>query len=439
LDKEALRLRAAALSSHIEMVVSYKYKIDPRVPKPWQITVRRNHLVEDVISRFSRITPRTSYLLAAPTEAHFEDNAGNLEEGIDHGGLSSDLFCVFWRAALSPSAHLFESAPDADNGWALLPSPAADRQQMRSLGRAMLKCIIDRRLLCRGLSPFVYEFLLDTHERRVLDSLHTALDALSDFDPVLASSWSRLLCRRAPLDGLSLADFVEGATEEPVTAGNIGEAVLRGCRHRLLDKRLDALTALAEGFSEFIDIRSQLAAFSPPQLRALVEGSPSLPASALVDCFELTSITVALYGPSASAVWRPYPSSTPATASAAAAATSAADADATDAADSSSARSGSVAVDLLRWLREILADETLLSEKHRWQLLEWCTALPALPFDGLRRKIRLRLNSSADTSALPEVRTCDFELFLPPYASREQLLERLLVALSHRHDGFFLE
>ena len=71
----------------------------------------------------------------------------------------------------------------------------------------------------------------------------------------------------------------------------------------------------------------------------------------------------------------------------------------------------------------------------RRRLFEWCTARSALPAAGLKDKIRLRHHDVA-TSILPECHTCTHELHLPPYASTAQLLERLLLALDHRNDGF---
>ena len=83
----------------------------------------------------------------------------------------------------------------------------------------------------------------------------------------------------------------------------------------------------------------------------------------------------------------------------------------------------------------MLGDEEGFPEALRVQLFEWCTARSALPAAGLKEKIRLR-HYDVGTANLPEVHTCTSELHLPPYASAEQLRERLLLALEHRGDGF---
>ena len=88
----------------------------------------------------------------------------------------------------------------------------------------------------------------------------------------------------------------------------------------------------------------------------------------------------------------------------------------------------------------LLMDEELFCEGRRLQLFQWCTALGALPFGGLRdNKINLRLYEGSDDATLPETHTCTHELHLPGYSSPEQLRDRLLLALSHIDDGFWKE
>ncbi len=51
----------------------------------------------------------------------------------------------------------------------------------------------------------------------------------------------------------------------------------------------------------------------------------------------------------------------------------------------------------------------------------------------------LRLYAEAGENDLPNVHTCTHEVHLPAYRSREQLREKLLKAVEHRHDGFHIE
>ena len=92
-----------------------------------------------------------------------------------------------------------------------------------------------------------------------------------------------------------------------------------------------------------------------------------------------------------------------------------------------------------RFLRETIEDEapeTGLSEAERMGVLEWATALTALPCGGLKEPITLRFWAAADAGDLPLVHTCSHEVHLPAYTSRELLRAKLLQAVAHRHDGF---
>ena len=62
-----------------------------------------------------------------------------------------------------------------------------------------------------------------------------------------------------------------------------------------------------------------------------------------------------------------------------------------------------------RNLREIIEDEspeTALSSEQRLHILEWATALTALPCSGLKEPIQLRLWADGDDGDLPNVHTC---------------------------------
>ena len=115
-----------------------------------------------------------------------------------------------------------------------------------------------------------------------------------------------------------------------------------------------------------------------------------------------------------------------------------------DASVSAEAKAGFAAAgsEAPRYLREIILDEspeTGLGSLERLHLLEWSTALTALPCGGLKDPITLKFYESADEHDLPNVHTCTHEVHLPPYATREQLRAKLLLAVEHRHDGFQIE
>ena len=69
-----------------------------------------------------------------------------------------------------------------------------------------------------------------------------------------------------------------------------------------------------------------------------------------------------------------------------------------------------------------------LDVRRRRLLLWFCTGLNALPVNGLSRKVSFNFLDKPGVP-LPEPHTCTHELDLPAYSSREELLEKLHMAL----------
>ena len=202
------------------------------------------------------------------------------------------------------------------------------------------------------------------------------------------------------LAGLTLNDFDESQDETPLTAANVSEAVLAGCRCKLVGKREGALCAIRRGFTMLEDLQMQLAAFETRELVLMLQGKRSISTEDLCDCFVLPSF------------WSTE--------------------------EAHAAGFGESSLPL--FFEALLMDSTLFDEPRRFQLFQWCTALGALPFGGLRdNRIKLRLYEGSDENTLPETHTCTHELHLPDYSSPEQLRDRLFMALLHIDDGFWKE
>ena len=166
------------------------------------------------------------------------------------------------------------------------------------------------------------------------------------------------------------------------------------------------MRALRNGFIEIVDLSLQLGALRSVELMRMMRGNTDLSASDLLSCFE-------------------WP-------------------DGSHSSSDTEDQAGFAAIgsDVPRFLREIILEESpelALTCEQRLHLLEWATALTALPCNGLKEKVTLKLYAEADEDALPNVHTCTHELHLPAYRSREQLRKKLLKAVEHRHDGFQIE
>eukprot|EP01052_Picozoa_sp_SAG31_P027361 SAG31_NODE_2556_length_5495_cov_27.724055_3_plen_231_part_00 len=230
----------------------------------------------------------------------------------------------------------------------------------------------------------------------MFSSPNLALAALADYDADLAGRWAQLLIEPITGSGLTIGDFDGSLDDEeiPTTAEALGKAIIAGCRWRLLKSRECSLCALRDGFVEHVDLRVQLGALSSAELMRMLRGNTDLSREDLLKCFQWPD----LRAPDSSKI-------------------------------------------ISRYLQEIILDESEagLSAEQRLHMLEWCTALPALPCDGLRDLIILKIHAEADPNELPNVHTCTREVYLPAYTSRALLQEKLLRAVEHRHDGFQIE
>lgn len=272
--------------------------------------------------------------------------------------------------------------------------------------------MLDDQPLGRGLGCFIFEYLADSHERRVFSSPNLALAALVDYDADLAGRWSKYLIEPMTGSGLTLGDFDgslddddELADEEvPATVEALGKAIIAGCRWRLLTSRERSLCALREGFVEHVDLRVQLGALSSAELMRMLRGNTDLSSEDLLECFHWPDLRAPEH------VER----------------------------EAGFAAANS---EVPRYLREMILDESDagLSVEQRLHLLEWCTALTALPCGGLRDLITLKISAEADPNDFPIVHTCTHEVFLPAYTSRALFQEKLIRAVEHRHDGFQID
>ena len=128
-------------------------------------------------------------MLFAPTAVAFRSALGELEDGDDRGGLTAEMYSLFWQAALHPDAGLFEGTY---GGTGHLPAADAPAAALEAVGALLTKCIIDDHPIGCGLCPVVYDHLVFAWGGEGAQSLRevdAALRALRDFVPVLSESW----------------------------------------------------------------------------------------------------------------------------------------------------------------------------------------------------------------------------------------------------------
>ena len=348
--------RVLALRQYVEM---RRVAVCGRAAKPWMLRVQRDRLLDDVLAAFAPVA--SAKKLFSPTAVTFTSAFGEVEDGDDRGGLTAEMYSLFWAHALRPAAGLFESFRTPSGHALLLPAPLADAASLEAVGKLLLKCVLDDQPISGGLARVVLDFLVFGHEAPSLTEVGPALDALCDCDADLADAWRALVDDPSALCSLAITfDAFDGGAAPamanvPVSASNVCEAVLHGCRARLLGARRTAFEALRRGFLSVEDLQVQLAAVGLEGLRGALQGRRSLSADDLLDCFEL-----------------PRASEHEARAAGFAAAGAPVDA----------------------YFESMIRGEGGLGafgEDLRLALLQWCTALGALPAGGLEDKIRLRL------------------------------------------------
>ena len=394
--EQLLMLRLLALREYLEL--RRRLAVTKAQAKTtWNLSLPRQAVVPSVLEQFGKLSAGSSggsgpVQLWRSTNVTFTDGHGVPEQGVDEGGLTRDMHCLFWSEVFKPEHGLFEQR----GGGRYLPSADASIDGLENAGRMLLKSIIDDHPTGRQLGRFLFEFLSNSHERRVFvpDRPLEALRALADFDEELAEQWQSLVLQKSDAElsesALTLDLFDESLGEGPVTRTNVAEAVVAGCRRILLLERREQLDAFRTGFTfrDNIDLQLQLALIPCEQLMLLVRGKDELSANDLLLCFDLDH--------------PPNPT-------------------------------------VAGYLREVIA--TRLTPEQRWELLRWCTSRSALPANGLELQDRVTLlhmetpsGASAD-QRLPVAHTCSSEVELPAYGSPDALQRQLERALEEMSSG----
>ena len=379
-----LAAKLLALRQYIEMLEMSTKLAFKKARETWKVPLVRSRIVPNLLECFGTLHHHA--LIWRRTRVTFIG-----EEGIDEGGLTTDMPSSFWHEVLQPQHGLFEQLSD-DGGY--LPVADANPELLRCVGRVLLKSILDDHPIGVGFGAFIFEYLSGAHEARAFDCAHPqyALQLLASSDRQLALSWASLLdASDVSSMGLTSENFDDRLPDEPLTADNAAAAIVAGCRRLLLDDRCDALCALRDGFTlgGKVDLSLQLAQHRNADLSLLLQGKARLSTEEIIACFD----------------W-----------------------------------SESRSAPAVEFLRELLQDESVWTESRRLLLLRWSTGRNALPVSGLPKPVTFVLDDTAGApdDRLPTAHTCSSEIDLPPYSSKAILRAKLDCALdSFANDASF--
>eukprot|EP00760_Papus_ankaliazontas_P027193 PhM_4_TR3206/c0_g1_i1/m.49367 len=215
--------------------------------QPIETTVRRQHLLSDVLSLFAHLTPDD---LPRPLKLHVEN-----ESAIDLGGVTSDVVSTF-LADFVASPRFFS---EAEGGCVPVPGDS-EAFAFEHLGKVLMKCVVDKRCVGLPCHPLVLRAMVhgvDTPEQRQRYHPTSAWQWLRELrraDPVVAASLGRLLslsdeeCRALDASTLVSSRTGESVQDVALTTTALHAYIADECQHRLLGKCVHHLRALHRGF-----------------------------------------------------------------------------------------------------------------------------------------------------------------------------------------------
>ncbi len=397
-------------------------------------TISRDNVLFDAFDQFYSMSGTA---FKSPLAVQFVNSFGELEAGIDGGGLTKELLTSIVSTVFVPSGENIAQNRgyrffDATTNHQLFPSAdyflqkqyveqnpqqsaisgesvALMKRVDRFIGMVVGKCLYDNVLIDVSFAPFFLNLMMCCESCSAFtgaadtdrESFRNSYDDLQLFDPELYDNLEKLL-RLAPGDvaglGLSfcvtekfeyrgteytlsvnLDDGVGKGAEKPVTAENRLQYVLALAKYKLNTRIQEQTWAFMDGLCQVID-EYWLTLFSPYELQTLISGGDKG-----IDVEDLRqNVVYGGYTPSSNTV---------------------------------------------RFLFEVL-DEFSAQEKAKFvKFVTSSSRQPLLGFKELTPKFGIR-NAGSDLTRLPTASTCVNLLKLPDYNDKDLLKQKLLFSIN---------
>lgn len=339
------------------------------------------------------------------------------EAGIDAGGMAKDVLSDFFETIMVPEPGLFATvdgdtyAPAGAAGTSDMavraPAATASTSPFESIGRILMKAILDGHTLSIPLASHVWKFILSGPEA-ALD-----LSDLEDFDKQFHRTIRENLLEVDIEDGSQLMLTFDGlkrnGSTQTVTNANKMEYVYLLLRQRLFLASHDQLLALRRGFwddlNELAELEGKQGDGDGSGNFFFSTGSPSVSKfKALLQALGWSDLRALLSGPATCTAqdvagqieWEPL------------------------------RRQPGMEQTMSLLQRYISAMD---NTKTR-QFLRFVTGSPCLPFGGLEEGKRIRLlRSRGGANRLPVAHTCFNTLEIPGYDSYDVLCRKLDAAI----------
>ncbi|CAI9088204.1 OLC1v1022471C1 [Oldenlandia corymbosa var. corymbosa] len=361
---------------------------------PLRISVRRAYVLED---SYNQLRMRPTQDLKGRLNVHFQG-----EEGIDAGGLTREWYQLLSRVIFDKGALLFTTV---GNNVTFQPNPNSVYQTehlsyFKFVGRVVAKALYDGQLLDVYFTRSFYKHILGVkvtyHDIEAVDpdyykNLKWMLENDVSDIPDLTFSMDADEEKHILYEKTEVTDYElkPGGRNIRVTEETKHEYVDLVADHILTNAIRPQINSFLEGFNELVP-RELISIFNDKELELLISGLPEIDLDDLKANTEYTGYTAA------SAV--------------------------------------------VQWFWDVVKS---FNKEDMARLLQFVTGTSKVPLDGFKAlqgisgPQRFQIHKAYGApERLPSAHTCFNQLDLPEYSSREQLQDRLLLAIHEASEGF---
>jgi len=362
------------------------------------VKVRRGpHIVDDTLARMGSWTvPRWRQGVVV----HFEG-----EQGIDCGALTREWAKILSQQLLRAGRGLFRRTPKG-NRVVLLPDQESEMAHGEStegmyvfVGRFIAYALLRSIRIDAVLTPFLFRLIIDPTATATFDdlkevdpSLHANLSLMRNCPPdEVYDTFCQCFCMDTEFLGVRRTVELEpGGAAVPVTGDNVDRFTLLYAQYVLKDLSARAINAFLHGFYDLVP-RGRLAGFSPAEFEAVLCGQPAISDEDVEELREASHCSLDATG-------RPHRQ--------------------------------------VLWFWEVMRG---LSADLRSMVVQFVTGNERPPLTGfaaLEHPFTVQVGEHLTPASLPEAHVCFNQLVLAPYASREVLRDKLLLAVREGREGF---
>ncbi|KNA23829.1 hypothetical protein SOVF_020560 [Spinacia oleracea] len=361
---------------------------------PLRISVRRAYVLED---SYNQLRMRSNQDLKGRLNVQFQG-----EEGIDAGGLTREWYQLLSRVIFDKGALLFTTV---GNDATFQPNPNSVYQTehlsyFKFVGRVVAKALFDGQLLDVYFTRSFYKHILGVkvtyHDIEAVDP-----DYYKNLKWLLENDVSDILDLTFSMDAdeekLILYEKTQ-VTDHELKPGGRNIRVTEETKHEYVDLVADhiltnairpQINSFLEGFNELVP-RELISIFNDKELELLISGLPEIDLDDLKANAEYTGYTVAS--------------------------------------------------NVIQWFWEVASS---FSKEDMARLLQFVTGTSKVPLEGFKAlqgisgPQRFQIHKAYGApERLPSAHTCFNQLDLPEYSTKEQLRERLLLAIHEASEGF---